>query len=113
MGRTGNRATGCATFANEFVWIPERITFVTADLIGGALRIYRVRETGAVLLTDNTHKFLGNSTTGAVNAADSLKRSFTTALARLTQASSVRAVVAALDWRLWVASDQIANELAT
>ena len=61
----------------------------------------------------HTLKFLGNSTTGAVNAADSLKRIFTTALARLTQASSVRAVVAALNWQLWVASDRIANELAT
>jgi hypothetical protein len=83
-------------------------------LIGGALRIYRVRETGAVISSsDHTLKFLGNSTTGAVNAADSLKRKFTTALARLTQASSVRADVAALNWRLWVASDRIANELAT
>jgi hypothetical protein len=97
----------------NFVWIPEWCTFVTADLIGGALRIYRVRETGAVISIYHTHKFLGNSTTGAVNAADSIKRSFTTARARLTQASSVRADVAALNWLLWVASDRIANELAT
>ena len=61
----------------------------------------------------HTLKFLGNNGTVTVNAADSLKRNYTTARARLTQASSVRAVVAAPDWRLWVASDQIANELAT
>ena len=113
MGRTGNRATGSATFANEFVWIPEWCTFVTADLIGGTLRIFRVRETGAVISIYHTLKWFGIINTVTVNAADSLKRNFTTALARLTRASSVRAVVAALDWLLWVASDQIANVLAT
>ena len=61
----------------------------------------------------HTLKWFGIINTVTVNAADSLKRNFTTALARLTQASSVRAVVAALDWLLWVASDQIANVLAT
>ena len=61
--------------------------------------------------SDHTLKFLGINTTVTFNAADSF--SGITARARLTQASSVRADVAALNWRLWVASDQIANELAT
>lgn len=75
-------------------------------MIGGALRVVIVRQTGALRFS-HTLKFFGITTTGRINTANSFVAS--RYLARLTQASSVRAIVAARDWRLWGAFDRIAN----